>query len=358
MDLVQWGWSEDRQATLELTEGQCVVRVTSVRRGGFRGISEAGELNCLVSGKFQFKSQNSSEFPVVGDWCIVNPPHMNERGELTSIVARVLERRSKISRVAAGTTGDEQVLASNIDRAFIVTSSNMDFNLNRLKRYVYLAQEGGVEPVIVVSKSDLGFDFSKWTTRLHEILPDIKVVATSVLTEDGLNDLSPLLGPKLTSVFIGSSGVGKSSLVNHLLGEYIQKVKEVRDDDDKGKHTTTSRSLFRSPEYGMIIDTPGLREIQIFGDVDKFQESFHPIQNLEEKCKFADCTHSKEPGCAVLVAIESGEVLMSDFEQYQKLLKEIKHANRRLDHRDHSGKKKKEKKGSKNLKHKKKNEGW
>lgn len=346
MKIIDLGWSTLWDRSLD----QEVVRITAKHKSHLEALSKNGvSINCYLSGSMQFAAETSAELPVIGDWCTISPPFIDEMNKPAAIVEQILERKSKISRVAAGLKADEQVLAANIDYVFIVTSVNSEFNVNRLRRFLLIATHGGAEPILVLSKidkleqgntadelkdskSNMGQNYflTEWLEPIQKAFPDLKTIATSALENRGLAEIQSLLVSGKTGVFIGSSGVGKSSLVNTLLGQHVQFTQDIGD-DDSGKHTTTGGKMFFIPKGGMIIDTAGLREIQVLGDESDLDAIMPEISDFVKQCKFGDCSHETEPGCAVLAAIESGELSVKDMEQYHKLQRELNFQRRKLD---------------------------
>jgi ribosome biogenesis GTPase / thiamine phosphate phosphatase len=257
----------------------------------------------------------------VGDWVAVKPLEGEKRG----IIQAVLPRKSKFSRKMPGERIAEQIVSSNIDTVFIVSGldGGRNFNLRRIERYLTLAWSSGAIPVIVLNKADLCPDTGQLIRSVDEIAPGVSVHAVSARERTGLEELKKYLSKGTTVAFLGSSGVGKSSLINALLGEEKQETGQVRGDDRMGRHTTTRRELILLPSGGVMIDTPGMREIQMWNGEDGLQETFEDIEILAKECRFADCTHNKEPGCAVKSAISQGELDLARFESYRKLQSEL-----------------------------------
>ncbi|MCY4046098.1 MAG: ribosome small subunit-dependent GTPase A [Cellvibrionales bacterium] len=250
---------------------------------------------------------------VVGDWVLLNA----EQG-----FVRLLERASCFKRKAAGDKAGIQLIAANVDTAFIVTSLNDDFNLNRLERYLALAHEAGVEPVVVLSKSDLVESSDECVHQIHQLDSRLSVEAINSLDNDSIMPLKHWFQTGQTIILLGSSGVGKSTLTNTLLGENKQATQGIREDDAKGRHTTTSRSLMITQTGGLILDTPGMRELQLADAAEGLAQTFSDIEELAKHCQFTDCQHGLEPGCAVQEALSKGELDSRRFENYQKLCRE------------------------------------
>ena len=239
-----------------------------------------------------------------------------------AIIAQILKRKSLFVRRAAGTAHCAQPIAANIDLAFLCMSLNSDFNLRRLERYLSVAWDSGASPVIVLTKSDLCEDLSSRLSEIDKVAPGVELVVTSSMTEDGYKSILKYIVPGKTIAFMGSSGVGKSSLINRLLGEDVLATREIRK-DDKGRHATTNRELFLIPFGGAVIDTPGMRELGV--ENVNLSKSFSDIEELAELCRFKDCRHETEPGCAVLMAIDTGQLSKERLINYKKLKKEAKY---------------------------------
>jgi ribosome biogenesis GTPase len=333
MELTGLGWSEQWAAELQRYGSGCLARITARHKGFFEAISlEGRQLHCYLPGRLQYQAV-AGELPAVGDWCALEAEFMDESGKPAAVIARVLPRRSKISRLASGHETEEQVLAANVDFCFIVTSANREFNIKRLHRYMLITRRGGIEPVVILSKVDIAQDLPSIERELQENFPDLNVIMSSVPSNRGLGEIKGRLTHGKTGVFIGSSGVGKSTLVNALLLRNEQRTREVRENDDHGRHTTSSAALLFMPEGGMIIDTPGLREIHVYGDSEDLERTFEKLQVFALNCKFRDCTHIAEPGCAVREALGSGALPREEFENHLKLQKELGYSRRQIDQR-------------------------
>jgi ribosome biogenesis GTPase len=261
----------------------------------------------------------------VGDWVVVS---MFD-GERKAIIHEVLPRHSRIARKVAGKKQQEQVIAANIDTLFVVQSLDNNFNLRRLERYLVLAREGGVAPVVILSKADLCPNPDEKQRQVRTVSGDAPVLVTSAESSDGLPTLRQMLRPGLTYAFVGSSGVGKSTLINRLAGAELLKTAAVRDVDAKGRHTTTHRELIVLPEGALLIDTPGMREMQLWDAAEGMDDAFADIIELTAQCRFADCSHTTEKGCAVLLAVEAGDLPPERYQSFLKLAKEAAfHENR------------------------------
>lgn len=293
----------------------------------FRVVTDRGERTAEVSGRMRHLAASRAELPAVGDWVALRADFGAHR---VSIFA-VLPRRTALVRKAAGQAMEPQVVAANVDTVFLVTGLDLDFNERRIERAVLLARESGAEPVLVLNKSDLCDDPAARARAAERVAPGISVITTSAKAGEGLAALLPWLRPGRTVVLFGSSGVGKSTLVNALLGEERQSTRAVRDHDHRGKHTTTQRELMPLPSGALLVDTPGVREMGLFGvgGEDALGEAFADVESVVTGCAFSDCTHRNEPRCAVRAALASGELPPERFASYLKLKEELASAQRK-----------------------------
>lgn len=296
-----------------------IGRVASQYKDLYKIITEDGELIGEISGKFRYQVKRLSDFPVVGDF-VMTDRNTNDNGN--AIIHQVLTRKSAFERKAAGTNNSSQMMASNIDTVFICMSLNNDFNLRRVERYLSIGWSSGATPVVVLTKSDLCEDLETRTKEVSSVAIGVDILVTTSMTGDSYTVLRDYIKWGKTVAFIGSSGVGKSTLINRLYGESLLETNGIRN-DDKGKHTTTRRELIILPEGGVVIDTPGLREIGV--ESADLEKAFTDIDHLSAQCKFHDCNHDKEPGCAVQKAINDGELSMERLMSYKKLKKEAKY---------------------------------
>jgi ribosome biogenesis GTPase / thiamine phosphate phosphatase len=298
-------------------------RVIEIQKEQYKVITEYGENTAKLKGSLFYNDEVNSIYPAVGDFVLVKH---NSIGD--SIVYHVLKRKSKFSRLDSF-YGDEQVVATNFDYVFIMTSLNHDFNIKRIERYLTATWQSGALPVIILTKLDLCSDYTFQKEQIEEVALGVPIIAVSSLTGEGLEQLKEFIKPSVTIVFLGSSGVGKSSLVNAVAEGDIMKVNSIRDDDSKGRHTTTHRQLIMLQNGTMIIDTPGMRELGMWDVSEGLDTAFADIEELSDKCKFRDCKHQCEPGCAVKEALESGELSKERWENYIKLKKEARFAERK-----------------------------
>ncbi len=303
------------------------ARVIRADRGALRLIGVRGQTPARLSGRLLATAQSGADRPVVGDWVAAAYPD----GDGEAAVHHVFERQSKFSRKAAGKTTDEQVLAANIDTVFLVTGLDADFNLRRIERYLALVWESGARPVILLNKTDLCPDLDAFLLEVDTVSVGVPVRAVSAASGEGLDGLQEFMGRGSTLALLGSSGVGKSTLVNRLLGRDEMVTAPVRERDGRGQHTTSHRELFRLADGTLLIDTPGLRELQVWGSDDALPEVFAEIGALAESCRFSDCSHETEPGCAVREALERGDLDPARYQSYLKLQKEYDYLELRQD---------------------------
>ena len=311
----------DRWAALasqypDLTVGRIILQ----EKGLYRLRTVAGEQNALVSGRFQFDAQTVSDYPAVGDYVMASCADPD-----TAVIHQVLPRKSLFVRKAAGTSKTEQVVAANIDTVFVCMSLNNDFNLRRLERYLAVAWESGAEPVVLLTKADLCVELPRKLAEVESIAMGVTVLTSSAMESDGYRQVLPYITPGRTVAFVGSSGVGKSTLINRLLGEERLATDGLRN-DDKGHHTTTHRELLFLPNGAMVIDTPGMRELGMWDAASGVEQTFADIEALAARCRFRDCSHTGEPGCAVCEARRSGELDDSRWRSYLKLKSENSYA--------------------------------
>lgn len=286
--------------------------------------TEIGEVLGEISGKMLHEANFREDFPAVGDFVVISLREEEKR----ATIHKILPRKSKFSRKIAGSTTEEQILASNIDTVFLVNALNNDFNIRRIERYLILAWESGANPVIILSKADLCDDVDGIVRQVESAAVGVPIHIISSLTKEGLEELAPYFKPGNTVALLGSSGVGKSTLINCLLGEEVQETQGLRN-DDKGRHTSTYREIFLLPQGGLIIDTPGMRELQLWNASEGISETFEDIEILAKQCFFSDCTHNKEPNCAIKTALRNGTLDEKRYENYKKLQKELRFLERK-----------------------------
>jgi ribosome biogenesis GTPase len=307
LSLSQLGWQPffQQQLTLDDYDGNIVARVTAHHRSQYNLITEQGEISLAIH----------ADFPslTVGDWIILDSEQR---------FVRELDRSSFFSRKAPGSKVARQYIAANVDTLFIVCSLNQDFNLSRIERYLVLANEAQVEPVIVLTKADLCDDVDEKKAQVQSLDPLLMIESVNALSQDDVSKLSQWCNAGQTVAFLGSSGVGKSTLVNSLMGGEAQATGGIREDDSKGRHTTTSRSIHFLPTGGVLIDTPGMRELQLADSEHGVSETFSDIETLAEQCRFSNCHHENEPGCAIQAALTAGEIDQRRLNNYFKLLRE------------------------------------
>jgi ribosome biogenesis GTPase len=315
IDLKQYGYTE----TEPRPDGFIPGRVVEFRRSQYTVITKHGEIDAVLKGSFVHEAVVRADLPCVGDFVLLQ---YNDSG--VSRITQILPRFSKFSRSDFSGHGfahikanREQIVAVNFDYVFIITSLNRDFRVNRILRYLTQTRGSGGQPVVILTKADLCEDFTEQVNQVEEAAPDVPVHAISSHTGFGLETLTAYLQPAKTIVFLGMSGVGKSSLLNALSGENLMTVKETRkEDESKGSHTTTHRQLFKLPSGAMVIDTPGMRELGLFDAEESISAGFADVEELFTLCRFRDCGHNNEPGCAVQNAIQSGILSRSRWEQY------------------------------------------
>ena len=325
--LARLGWNDFFRDQIA-TEAPPVLaaRIVEEQRGAYR---VAGDVDgwAEVSGRFRHTARAVADFPAVGDWVLVSAPEGSERG----VITRLLNRRSAISRKAAGRAVEAQVLAANIDTMFLVTAFGEDLNPRRIERYLTVVRDAGAVPVVVLNKADLSSDPEADAAAVRARLPFVDVVALSARQSQGLDAIGAYLVPAQTVALVGSSGVGKSTLVNRLMGRDVLRTGEIRKADGRGRHTTTSRQLVELPGGALLIDTPGMRELQPWVDEAAVADTFDDIAAIAAGCRFTDCGHDTEPGCAVLAAVERGALDPGRLEHFRHLGREMAFEERKRD---------------------------
>ena len=325
------GWDEGWRAVWTGEATAVPARILSMHREAYGLATAEGERTGQLSGRLRHDAKSEADLPAVGDWVAARLPP----GEGAAAILAVLPRRTRLARKVPGAETAEQVVAANVDVVLVVAGLDHDYNPRRLERALVLAKGGGAEPVIVLNKADLlsPADLAARVAETHAVAPGVTVVAVSAATGEGLGALAPSLRPGRTAALIGSSGVGKSTLVNRLLGEERQPTFPVREHDARGRHTTTRRELLRLPGGALLIDTPGLRELQLWAAPDALEGAFSEVDALAASCRFTDCKHDGEPGCAVAEAAALGVLDAGRLASYHKLQKEIRHLALRQDER-------------------------
>jgi ribosome biogenesis GTPase len=295
----------------------------------YRVATATDEPAAVVAGRLRHTAQQRSDYPAVGDWVAIARPAESDR----VIIHAVLPRRSRFSRKVAGSETEAQVVAANIDVVFIVAGLDRDFNPRRIERYLVTAWEGGATPVVVLNKADLVADAEARVEAIHAIAPGVPVHAVSCKTGAALSALEPYLQPGRTVALLGSSGVGKSTIINRLSGFDRQRTREVRDRDSRGRHTTTNRELVVLPAGGLLIDTPGMRELQLWDVGESLHDTFDDIRQAAAGCHFRDCRHDTEPRCAVKNAVEAGVLPRERLQNFIRLQRELDQLAARQDER-------------------------
>jgi ribosome biogenesis GTPase / thiamine phosphate phosphatase len=297
--------------------------------GPYEDLAPIHEIEATLAGRMKHLATSRGELPAVGDWVAVRIRPREERGAIVG----VLPRRSRFSRRMAGQVTDEQVVAANADVVFIVMALDADYSLRRLERYLLLTHDSGASPVVLLTKPDLCDDVAARVAETLIIAGNAPVHVVSAPSGLGVDDVAAYLAPGRTGAFLGSSGVGKSSIINRLAGADRQRTREVREADSKGRHTTTHRELITLPSGGLVIDTPGMRELQLWDAGAAVRGTFEDVEGLVEQCHFTDCRHREEPRCAVKAAVADGRIAVSRLESYHKLQDELAHLTRQQDQR-------------------------
>jgi ribosome biogenesis GTPase / thiamine phosphate phosphatase len=343
MQLIKLGWDSyfEQNFSQYKEQGYSPLRILRENREKYIACDDTGEYTCEVTGKFRFGTDHKSQFPTVGDW-IAAEKFPNEQ---KAVIHALLPRKSAFSRKVPGTVTEEQVVAANINTIFIVTGLDQNFRISRIERFLSVAWESGAMPVILLNKADLCDDVAARLHEVEEIAIGVDVFILSASQQMGLEQVSKYIMPGKTVAFIGSSGVGKSTIINALSASDQLEVNEVNRHGSRGRHTTTFRELILLEDGGMVIDTPGMREFQVWGDSgdeeEGLRQAFDDIDELSENCRFRDCRHEREPGCAVREALENETLTQERYQSYLKLKKEFAYLDRRrsqkaiLDQRNH-----------------------
>ena len=322
--LEDYGWTEHFAAAFEpfAAEGFEPGRVFLQHNRIYTLYTAAGETEAETTGRLRYLARGAEDLPAVGDWVVMRRTAREGKAKIHEL----LPRRSKFSRKAAGRETEEQVVAANVDTVFLVTGLDRDFNPRRVERYLIMAWESGAEPVVVLNKADLVEDAEARREEIGRVAPGVPVLLLSAKRGEGVEQLLPYAGRGRTVALMGSSGVGKSTIVNRLLGSEVQRTQEVRIGDERGRHTTTHRELFLLEGGGLVLDTPGMRELQLLVSERGLRETFEDIEEIAARCRFGDCRHEGEPACAVREALEGGALDPARYENYRKMRAEMRHA--------------------------------
>ncbi len=331
MDLIHLGWPASPTLTAAFepfaAEGFALGRIVLESRGGYRVSTATGDYDAQVTGQFRHQTVAAQDVPAVGDWAVLQLPC----GEGIALIHHLLPRHSQFVRKVAGGKSEGQVVAANVHTLLLVMGLDDDFSPRRIERYLVMAWESGANPVILLNKADLCPDLDGAVTTIAAVALGVPIYGISGIDGTGLDQLRPYLSPGQTIALVGSSGVGKSTLANYLLGDAQQATQAVRQDDSKGRHTTTQRQLFCLPSGALLIDTPGMRELQLWSVTSGLTSTFEDIDALAEGCKFRNCQHQQEPGCAIQGAIAHGGLDPARFHSYQKLQREQRWVAQRQD---------------------------
>jgi ribosome biogenesis GTPase len=329
--LEDYGWTEDFAEAFEpyIAEGFEAGRVSLQHNRVLMLYTAAGETWAEITGRLRYRARGAEDLPAVGDWVVIRRSAEEGRAKIHEI----LPRRSKFSRKSAGRETEEQIVAANVDTVFLVTGLDRDFNPRRVERYLIMAWESGAEPVVVLNKADLIEDAEAKRGEIERVAPGAPVLLLSAKRGEGVEQLTAYISRGRTVALMGSSGVGKSTIVNRLLGSEVQRTQEVRLSDTRGRHTTTHRELFLLPGGGLVLDTPGMRELQLLVSEKGLRETFEEIEEVAAQCRFGDCRHEGEPGCAVREALDTGALDAARYENYRKMQAEMRHAATLVDQR-------------------------
>ncbi len=329
MDLKKLGWNsffEEHFVAIE-EKGLVPARVVEEMKGFHKVRDEQGEYLAEISGKIRFQAEQREDLPAVGDWVAIAPRPEQGRARIQWI----LPRKTRLSRKVAGKAQAEQIVATNVDTVFLVSSLNRDLNARRIERYLAAVWESGARPVVLLNKADLCRDSAALAAEVEEVAIGVPVHVISAGEGRGIESLQKYFVEGETAAFVGSSGVGKSTIINALAGEELLRVQSVRESDDRGKHTTTARQMIFLSGGGIVIDTPGMRELQLWEIDEGVQQTFEDIDALATQCKFRDCGHSSEPGCAVQAAIRGGELQRERLDNFKKLQAELEFQASKVD---------------------------
>jgi ribosome biogenesis GTPase len=329
LSLGDLGWDEHfAQAFVKASqEGDFAGRVLTFNRHLYFALTEQGQVTALLPGSLRRNAETPEELPAVGDWVVLRPTVTGD----AAVIRSVLPRKSRFLRRAAGQVTVQQVVATNVDMVFVVVGLTGDYNLRRIERYLTMVWESGAQPAVLLNKADQVEDAAARVAEVEAVAPGVPVHAISARTGQGLEALAPYLVAGRTVALVGSSGAGKSTLANRLLGAEVQSVTEVRAFDAKGRHTTTQRQMFILPAGGLLIDNPGIRELQLWHADEALSGVFPDVEELAAQCRFADCAHANEPGCRVRAAVEEGTLDPDRLESYRKQVRELDYLAREGD---------------------------
>lgn len=356
MDLRELGWNrffEEHFIPLK-RKGLAPARVIREHKHIYHIYTEDGPINANLAGKIDYDAQTKADYPTVGDWVAVKMiPNENK-----AVIRAILPRKSSFIRKSVSKGIEEQVVAVNIETVFLVSALGPEFNLRRIERYLVLAWDSGANPVIILNKTDLCHDIEHYISEIKFVAPDVPVHPICATESKGIEALFEYLGSGQTVSLLGSSGVGKSTIINSILGIERQAVAPIREEDGRGRHTTTHRELILLPQGGAVIDNPGMRQLHLWIDEVGISKAFDDIEQIARMCKFRDCSHEHEPDCAVRIALEEGKIDLQRVENFTKLKDEIRlleiRQEQNLKAKERAKQSKKAKKKSKKKKRKKK----